>query len=130
MAYLDNFRNLLMNTLKSICIMVLAAMATPVYSMPTSVGYVASLNPTLNAAIYIDDDNAVEIVNNVLDRSEKVVNETKDFIGWQITKICMWIAAIVIVGGLILLGIKLASQPKSSRNRAQRRRVRSARRYS
>lgn len=128
MAYIDNFRNLLMITLKSICIMVFAATATPAYSMPTTVGEIANSN--LNAAIYIDDDDAVEIVNNVLDRSEKVVNETKDFIGWQITKICMWIAAIVIVGGLILLGIKLASQPKSSRNRAQRRRVRSARRYS
>lgn len=130
MTSIDRFRNLLMITLKSICVVFFVVMTIPANCMTTNIGHVASSSTNLNAAINIDDDNAVEIVNNVLDRSEKVVNETKDFIGWQITKICIWIATIVIIGGLILLGIKIASQPKSSRNRAQRRRVRSTRRYS
>lgn len=92
---------------------------------------VASYGDCNHAAVSAeDDDDAVEIVNSVLDRSEKVVNDTKDFIGWQITKICMWIAATVIVGGLIILAIKIASQPKSGRARSRSRRTRSTRRYS
>lgn len=69
-----------------------------------------------------DENTAVEVVNNVLDRSEKVVNDTKDFISWQITKIFLWILAIVIIGGIVMVAIKIASTPNKPRRRRTYRR--------
>lgn len=72
--------------------------------------------------MFDSEETAVEVVNNVLDRSEKVVNETKDFISWQITKIFLWILAIIIVGGAAFVFLKIVTAQSRPRKRRSYRR--------
>lgn len=94
-----------------------------IFAFSYSQGYSPNIEVGSKSFSKIEDENtAVEVVNNVLDRSEKVVNDTKDFISWQITKIFLWILAIVIIGGIIMVAIKIASTPNRPRRRRTYRR--------
>lgn len=75
-----------------------------------------------------DAEKAVEVVNTVFDRSEKIVDDTKDFIGWQITKICIWVFVILIVAAIVLIVIKSSTSSKSRGGYSRRRAARSSRR--
>lgn len=73
------------------------------------------------------ETTTVEVVDQVFDRSEKVIDDTKDFIGWQITKILLWIGGIVLLIGLIslLAGGRSSRGGGRARARSQRRSRRS-----
>ncbi len=73
------------------------------------------------------ETTAVDVVDHVFDRSEKVIDDTKDFIGWQITKIFLWIVGILLVVGVIalLVGGGSSRGGRRARARSQRRSRRS-----
>lgn len=68
------------------------------------------------------ESTAIDVVDHVLDRSEKVIDDTKGFIGWQITKILLWIGGIVLLVGLISLLVGGDSSRRGGRARARSQR--------
>lgn len=97
--------------------------------MPNTTVYVITTLDTNSYNIFYgnDTEKAMEVVNTVFDRSEKIVDDTKDFIGWQITKICIWVFVILVVAAIVLLLIKSSTASKSRGGYARRRAARSTR---